>query len=267
MKQKTKDFVKKVVLDYPKIWEKGCCAFTVVDKNKGDFFLYPGGKWGQERGRTGDVCHAPLNGLKEEDPVIVVNAHRTTWQKTSKDFLLWCIRESPFARGVLNKDSNDEILNHAAALDTTEIGNGGALWVCKAVRHFTEDTYKIKTWEDLRAEGLDGLQALIGAEILDFEGNPNFSHTHVSLFNYDSPEELRKVYDEIKQGKKKLKTARGAGYGYGDKKPEEWGGLSSKLVKVSDGWGGFVELRKPSHAKEYVQKLKEIFEGDPKNVK
>jgi hypothetical protein len=147
------------------------------------------------------------------------------------------------------------------------VGKGGVLWLCKAFRHFEEDTWKIGTWTQLREEGLDGLQAFIGADILDSLGRPATGFTHTGLFTYQEPEKLREIYDKIRTVGK-IEDTRAAQGTYSYLKPvEQWGSLKSKTIKKPDGWGGFITVHQPCEPKEYAAKLKEIFEGDPKNVK
>src|SRR5690348_5002763 len=216
---------------------------------------------------TGSVCHASLvpwgADPKKQKDVIVVNANNDRWQRDHKDFLLWAACESPFSHGVLNRKNKDEILNHATVLDTREIGRGGALWVCKAIRHFKEDTHVPKTWDLLMEHGLTGLQAFIGADILDSTGKPRPGQSHTGLFGYGTPSQLRKIYDEM-LGIKEIRNSnahRGGNFG-----AAQWGSLKSRKVRKPDGWGGFTERDVPCDVKEYVAQLKEIFEGDPKNV-
>ena len=59
----------------------------------------------------------------------------------------------------------------------------------------------------------------------------------------------------------------GWGLGGGPQVNNNWGDLQGKLVKKPDGWGGYIESREVGGVKEYAATLKEIFEGDPKNVK
>lgn len=213
----------------------------------------------------GHACHANVNFYCTNES-IVVNAHG----KHSADypeFTKWVCKDSPFAKGVLNKDNDDLLLHNGTILDADIIGKGGCLWVCKAARHVIEDTHKPKVWMTLRECGLDGLQAFIGSDILQSTGKPQTSHTHPSLFRYTSPAEIRRAYDEIKVGPKitDSNAARPTGWNY--YQGEVWGTLTSKKERRSDGWGGFVEVEVPCDAKEYAAKLKEIFEGDPKNVR
>jgi hypothetical protein len=256
------DVVKKAVNYYPAGWQGGVCAYQMFDKKTG----------ASRGGRTSrGECHASLTNAAKQ--CIVVNAHKTTWAKSNPEFLLWVTQQSPFSQGVLNRDDKDELFNHASVMDTDVIGNGGALWLCKALRHFTEDTHKPDMWDKLRKKGLDGLQAFIGSDILLSGGGPSFSNTHVSLFAYSNPDILRKHYDEFRTIKRidGYKANRGGyglfGYGEVPKKVINWGSLAGKTVKKSDGWGGYVEVQQPCDAKEYAEKLREIFTGDPSNVK
>jgi hypothetical protein len=256
---KAQEEIQKAVEAYPKKWTHGICAFGLFDPEKGIAA-------GCRNASSGDVCHAslvPWGGAGGFKDVIVVNAHKNTWQKDHPEYLLWAATDNPFKHGVLNRDNKDEILNHATVIDTREVGRGGALWVCKAIRHFTEDKWVIPTWEKLREYGLTGLQAFIGADILDSGGNPKPGATHTGLFGYNTPQKLRTVYDEILGiGKIENHTAVRTGVF----NTPSWGSLKGKTVKKPDGWGGFIEKQVPGDAKDYAQALKEIFEGDPKNV-
>lgn len=256
MKDEIKKLVEQLVDEYPAQWTHGVCAYDAYDKETGENF---------GRGsRHGDVCHAGLNYIKT--PNVVVNAHRADWYRKHPEFAKWVITECPFSHGILNRENDKEWQNHAAVLDTGLIGKGGALWVCKAMRHFVEDTWKPGVWDKLRNEGLNGLQAFIGADIIDGQGAPLLSNSHVSLFRYDRPSVLREWYDEIREKKKitgdnanKGQYVRYDGYA--------WGALGFKIEKKKDGWGGFIEKRVPCEVKKFAHELKEIFEGDPKNVK
>lgn len=253
--------ISKAVYEYPDLWKGQVCAFQVIPLKKDV-------KVTRRDAASGDVCHAAVNQCPSQD-VVVVNAHKSHWQNVNREFLLWATKESPFCHGVVNKDNDDELLNHAAVLDFNLIGKGGTLWVCKAVRHFEEDTFKLDFWNRLREQGLDGFQAFVGADILDPTGGARVGNTHVSLFHYTKPTQLRKWYDEIKNiGKIDTAVASRGGYLYFDNPAEcpVWGSLKGKTEKVADGWGGFTEVVRPCDAKEYAMKLKEIFEGDPKNV-
>lgn len=256
MDEKLKKIVQDLVDSYPAAWTHSICAYDAYTKD--------GAKNFNRGSKNGDVCHAGLNYLQE--PSIVVNAHRPDWYKKNPEFAKWVITDCPFSHGVLNRENDREWQNHAAVLDTELIGKGGALWVCKAMRHFVEDTHKPAIWDKLRNEGLDGLQAFIGADIIDMHGNPLLNNTHVSLFRYDTPSNLRKWYDAIrKKDKITSSDANQGGYVYYDGKT--WGALGFKIERKKDGWGGFIEKQVPCEAKEFAAKLKEIFEGDPKNVK
>jgi hypothetical protein len=255
---RTEAAVKAAVAAYPERWTHGICAFTMYDPELGD-------DANVRNAQTGDVCHAGLTpwGDRKGKDVIVINAHKASWQKKHREYLLWCCKEAPFTHGVLNRDNDDELLNHACVMDTRDIGRGGALWLCKAVRHFTEDAHVINTWEKLREHGLNGLQAFIGADILNEEGTPKPHTTHTGLYGYTDPAGLRKWYDEIRRKKciREYNVAESGQYG-----AARWGSLKGKKVKKPDGWGGFLEKFVPCEAKEYAAQLKEIFEGDPKNV-
>jgi len=256
------DQIQKTVNSYPKEWKHGVCAFQIINRESGKIE-------NRRNSPIGDVCHAGLvyTVVNDWTAPIVVNAHKDTWQRKNREFLLWVAQEAPFNHGVLNRTNEDELLNHAAVLDLGLIGKGGALWHCKAMRHFTEDEYKLKTWTSLREKGLDGLQAFIGADILNVEGFPYTSCTHVGLFGYCDPTDLRKFYDEIRNEKRIDGSNAAKSKYYDQNKKPNWGSLTCKLEKKPDGWGGFIEIRRPCDATEYAAKLKEIFEGDPKNVK
>lgn len=257
--------INTTVRKYPEGWKGGVCAFQMLDRTTGDII---GGS------SSHGACHAALNiyncdevGSAKKRASVVVNAHRAAWQKDNPEFLRWIARESPFAHGVLNKDNEDELFNHASVIDVEAAGNGGALWTCKAFRHFEEDRWKKDTWTKLRECGLDGLQAFIGASILDDEGQP-MQRTHVGLFAYDHPTNIRKWYDEFQKikridGNDAARFSKNV-YQYGG---PTWGSLKFKTEKKSDGWGGFIEVKRPCDVKEYAEKLREIFNGDPANVK
>jgi len=251
--EKAQKKVQKAVEEYPKIWTHGICALQMFDRKSGE---ESGG------GKTGYMCHAPLNHPVRND-LIVVNAHKYEWHQSNPEYLKWVARESPFSHGVLNKDNEKELFEHASVFDMETIGKGGCLWLGKAFRYFVEDTWKPGYWDKLREAGLDGLQAFIGASILDQEGAP-MGYSHVNLVGYQNPKDLRATYDRLKKIKDLKTTDAGIGM-YA--KYKNWGGLGFTVVRKPDGWGGYIEVKKPCDAKEYAEKLREIFEGDPKNVK
>lgn len=259
IKPEIQDEINKTVKSYPGAWKTGVCAFRMIDPTTG---LPPPG---YRNPVNGDVCHAALSYYHKGGDPIVINAHKPDWYKTNPDFMRWVARESPFARGVLNSD--DEVFNHASVLDCREIGTAGALWLCKAFRHFVEDTWKPATWTKLREAGLDGLQAFVGADILLADGSPSKNNTHVSLFCYRSPCNLRKDYDRIKAGLKLDGGNASSGFHYDGNGIKNWGSLAGKKKRKADGWGGYTMVSVPCEPKEYVETLREILEGDPKNVK
>lgn len=217
------------------------------------------------RNMSGHACHALINNYCNGEQIII-NSHGSKFAKYP-EFISWVCRESPFAHGVLNKDEEKRLLNNGMIIDSSLVGKGGALWLCKAARHCVEDVWTIPLWRRLQEYGLDPLQAFIGADILNLGGKPKVSHSHCSLFRYDTPHSIRAFYDEIRNSKKidTRNVNRPNGWNYFQGK--SWGELTSKKEKRSDGWGGFTEVDVPCDPKEYVDKLKEIFEGDPKNVK
>ncbi|HEY6020844.1 MAG TPA: hypothetical protein VIY48_13380 [Candidatus Paceibacterota bacterium] len=229
------------------------CAFVSLNRTSGK----------QDIGSAlnGYVCHAPL--FSSPDDAIIVNAHQPAWAQQNPDFIRWVARESPFAHGCLDR-GEDELFNHASVLDNKAIGKGGVLWLCKAFRHFEEDTWKPGTWLKLRELGLNGLQAFIGASILSETGQPARVNSHVSLFCYKDPRTVRGFYDEMCSVKKLDGHNVNRGGYNGDR--SNWGSLAGKPVRMSDGWGGFTERMKPCEPTEYAAKLREIFEGDPSNV-
>jgi hypothetical protein len=255
--EKAQKAIQEAVNAYPKAWNYHVCAFVILNRKTGENV---GGT------KTGTVCHADVT-YRAADEAIVVNGHKAAWStKNNIDYLRWCVLEAPFTHGILNRDNEKQLLGQASVIDTAIVGKGGALWLCKALRHFMEDTHKPKVWSKLRDQGLTGLQAFIGCDILTEEGGPSFGNTHVSLFSYSDPSKLREFYDELmKIEKNDTNNANRGGYAYG-KKMENWGSLAGKVEKKPDGWGGFTEVKRPCDVKEYAAKLKEIFEGDPKNV-
>jgi hypothetical protein len=250
--------IQKVVDDYPERWTGGVCGFDVLNREG----VHVGGS--PSRG----ACHAALSGNYGNH--IVVNSHKVAWGKKNPEFILWVNRESPFAHGVLNSHKEKELFNHAAVIDTSKTGSAGALWLCKAMRHFQEDTWVVDNWSRLRDCGLTGLQAFIGADILSADGSPRVP-SHCGLFGYGSPTNLRKVYDEMcsvkhLDGTQACRYGNGTGrYDY-DGVKKNWGALKHKIEKKPDGWGGYTERKVPCKPEEYAAQLKEIFEGDPKNV-
>lgn len=257
---KAREEIQKAVLRYPNHWTSDrhpyFCAFGVINKETGEWRLNP---------TKGSACHAALHTVAL-GPSVVVNAHDPDYQGKHPEFVLWACRESPFAHGVLNKDNEDELLNHASVFDAEEIGRGGCLWLGKALRYCVEDTFRLPFWYKLREQGLDGFQAFVGCSIIDEAGRPLNWTSHNSLFSYGSPESLRENYDEIKNIRR-INDSIAARQGKNVGGLVNWGSLKSKKEKRSDGWGGFTEVEVPCDAKEYASKLREIFEGDPKNVK
>lgn len=248
--------IDKLVAEYPDKWRGMVCAFGVFDRESGERIA---------GGVTGTVCHADLNYLNRapKNRGICVDAHKH--HHTNKEYALWANREAPFTNAVLNKDDEQQILRQAAVIDIEPIGHGGCLWLCKVNRRFTEDTFKLDYWNKLREQGLDGLQAFIGSDLLDQTGALQSHCTHVSLFGAKTPAEVRKDYDDAR-GWVRLDNAqvnRPGGYA----REHNWGGLKHKTIKKPDGWGGFVEMKQPCDVKTYANILREIFEGDPKNVK
>lgn len=246
-----KEAIQQRVLSYPDNWVCHICAFDMIDRISGKSLC--------AYNIRGGACHGSLT---RTEPYICVNAHKPTFDK---DLTLWVARESPFAPGVLNAHSEDELLNHAMVIDSDVVGHGGALWLCKVIRCNTEDDWKIVTWKKLQEHGLDGLQAFIGASILGPQGFPLETQTHCGLYTYVNPELLRQWYDEIRTMKRNdtIDAQRNKWQSGGW---PNWGSLAGKKVKKPDGWGGFTEVTEPCDVKDYASKLKEIFEGDPKNV-
>lgn len=235
---------------YPEDWKGGVCAFAYIDKINGNVA-------GE---RKIGACHYAL--CSAGDTHVVVDARNPEVHGQNKDFTLWVSRESPYSHGVMNKDDEKQLLNNAMTIDVEKVGKGGALWLCKASRHFKEDVHVPGFWSQLREQGLDGLQAFIGASILDLTGKFRSGTTHVALYGYGSPKALRDTYERVKKGEK-LET-----FSVSVSLPftESWGDMTGKMIKKPDGWGGFVQIQAPGDAKEYAAALKEIFEGDPKNV-
>jgi hypothetical protein len=257
---KARDVIEQRIKTFPAAYETATSGYGVAKFST----IHP--ETGAEDTTLGIACHAGLTYAASKGK-IVVNGHGKTWHQVNADFMRWVLRESPFSHGIVNRDNEDEFLKQASVLDTREIGLGGALWTCKALRHFKEDTYKLPYWNQLREQGLNGLQAFIGADILGSTGEPQNYCTHTGLFGYQKPADLRKVYDEFCRLKKIESSKANRGLSYGEQQPPVWGSLKSRQVKKDDGWGGFTMITVPCDPAEYADKLKEIFEGDPKNVK
>lgn len=245
------DAIEEAVKSYPENWKGGVCAFSYINKISGE----------SNGERQVGPCHYYLINCQDEH--VVVDARKPGLHGINKDFTLWVSRESPYSHGVLNKDDEKQLINNAMTIDVEKVGRGGALWLCKASRHFKEDTWVPGFWSQLREQGLDGLQAFIGASILDANGEKRYGTTHVALYGYGSPVNLRKTYDKVKEGKKLETFAVSTSLPFGDK---PWGDMKGGVVKKPDGWGGFIQMPCPGDAKNYAAMLKEIFEGDPKNV-
>lgn len=256
--EKCQEAINAAVQGYPKRWAYGVCAFQVFNKATGEYV---------HGGTTGDACHNDINYMRKGQ--VAVNAHAARWADMNTDFMLWIARESPFAHGVLNRDNTDEILHHAGVIDHDLVGKGGVLWVCKAFRHLNEDLWKHKTWTQLREQGLNGLQSFIGADILNENGSPNWCGSHCCLFGYHDAAKLREAYDRMRTIDRidngQAFTV-GGGYERIRRQDPGWGSLKGITVRKADGWGGFIDTVKAGSVKDYAAMLKEIFEGDPKNV-
>lgn len=258
--QQARDKISEVISLYPKAWINPAperpCAYSTVDRVTGS--------WERKGHHKGSACHSGLWGVGFSE--IVVNGHKDTVQGQFPEFIKWVANEAPFSNAVLNKDNDKEIVNQGAVIDTSLVGKGGVLWLCKAFRYAFEEPDCVRHWYSLRDGGLeDGLQAFIGASIVNKEGLPRPVRTHCSLFSYDTPENIKSFYDKVLTWKNEdsrevsminLKYA-----------ADNWGSLAFKEVSVSDGWGGFTVKKVPSDPKEYIEKLRTIFEGDYKDVK
>lgn len=251
--EKIQEAIQREVDAYPERWAHGVSCWVALNKTTG---LAPTRAYSQ-----GAPCHGGVTGYVKNH--YIINAHHPQHHGRYPDFTLWVARESPFSHGVLNKDKEDEILNHAAVLDGDLIGGGGILWLCKAFRYTREDPYRIEHWRKLLNEGLNPLQAFIGCSILDQAGNPLGSRTHCSLFRYATPEAIHSFYKE-------LLTPNAKRVGNDASRPDDWnffngdvwGAMGTVQVKKPDGWGGFVLVDQPANAKEFAEKLKKICEGD-----
>lgn len=250
--------IEKCVSDFPENWISGICAFMILNRKDG--------KHCKGSREDSGPCHYGLSLMTGDE--IVVNAHKPDLQGRYPDFIKWVSRESPFSHGVLNKNNEDELLNHASVIDVELVGTAGCLWLCKAFRYAVEEPFRIKTWRLLKEQGLNGLQAFIGASILTSLGEAQWRPSHASLFSYGDPETVRKYYDTF-QTIKKLEGFEAAQVDWNTSSgyTKVWGSLKHKVERKPDGWGGYIEIKTPVDVKEYAQKLKEIFEGDPKNVK
>lgn len=248
---------QELLAEYPDKWRSGVACFNAVNK-----------KTSVEAGKTycnGAACHGGLTRIVPGH--YVINAHKPNNQGKYPEFTKWVCQTSPFSHGIVNKDNEKEILSQGIIIDGDEVGSAGALWLCKALRYTVEDTFRIPVWSTLREAGLDPLQAFIGCSILDSTGAPQQGRTHCGLFRYDTPNNLYSFYQELLKEKKRE--------GAGASRPDDWnywtgknwGNLGYKIVKKSDGWGGFTEVKEPADPTEFVEKLKMIFAGDYKNVK
>jgi hypothetical protein len=247
---KARKAIEEAVAFYPDGWTAGVAAYWIIDPVKGEEGY---------SNKSNGACHYGV--CYHSRGKIVVNGHKNF----DPELTLWTARESPFCHGVLNADNTNELLNHAMVIDVRIVGQGGALWLCKVGRSNTENTWQLPTWHKLRNEGLNGLQAFIGASILNKEGSPQYGATHGGLFGYASPVKLRGWYDELTTIK--MIDGPNASRDFYSADRLTWGSLKGARVKRPDGWGGFTEITVPCDTKEYAAKLKEIFEGDPKNVK
>jgi hypothetical protein len=255
--EEVKQKIEEIVNGFPKAWENYAggyvAAYSVVDKRTGKVVM---------EAKSGAGCHYGFSSIT--DNTVAVNGCREECHSQHPDYVKWVCQESPFAYGVLNRDNEEEIVKHAQVLDGALIGRGGCLWLGKALRYTSEDTFRLPTWYKLREAGLDGLQAFIGCSILNGKGARCTYNTHNSLVSYGSPVSLRRYYDDIKKGKKNETTQASYNTEGGS---VNWGTLTGKKVKKSDGWGGFTEVTVPCDVGDFAAKLKEICEGDPKNVK
>lgn len=242
------------------------CSYNVLSRKTGDRSQ----DGFREQAFGGEICHAGIRDLHKAKEKLFISSQHPEFQGKYPEFTKWVNRESPFAHGVLNQDNDDEILNKALVIDGALVDKGGMLWLGKVNRYSIESEFTIPLWMQLREKGLDGLQAFIGASILDSEGNPRKQHCHCSVVRYASPKELYDMYLEWKKSRLSLNDSnvrRPESIGYDEGfKGKEWGSVKTKEVSRSDGWGGYIKVRVPADPQEYVEKLQMIFKGDYRNV-
>lgn len=219
-----------------------------------------------------NVCHASVR--RYTDDVIMINVHHPGFQGAYPEYTKWLAKEGPFSHGVLNKDNDAQILGKGIAIDVAAVGKGGALWLAKAMRYPIEAKWTPPLWLKLREQGLTGLEAFIGAAILDAEGKPKKQRGHCGVFAYGTPKELFDWYQEFSQPNLKNDTNNpsrpedGSSIrSYEDRKIDCWGSVAFIEEKKSDGWGGYTVVKRPADPKDYCDKLKTIFKGDYKSVK
>lgn len=258
MDDKALERAKELISLYPEKWRSGIACFTFVEKKTA--------KEPTQVYSCGAACHGGLTSRVAGH--YVINAHKPNHQGKYPEFTKWVCQASPFSHGVVNKDNEKEILSQGIIIDGDLVGSAGALWLVKALRCTVEDVFRVPVWDKLRAAGLDGLQSFIGCSILDSTGEPQKGKTHCGLFQYDTPDNLYAFYQELL--KEKVRNGTDASRPPGWPSPfsgKVWGSLVYKIIKKSDGWGGFTEVKEPADPTEFVEKLKMIFAGDYKNVK
>lgn len=235
-------------------WASKICAYVIFKKSDGSV---------ASDYRAGNICHASLNYRGSDDRVVVLAQKPVAG---TEDFVRWVCRASPFSHGVLNKDNDDELLNHAVVVDLGQVGMGGALWLAKALRYNSEDTWRPGVWNKLVEAGLDNLSSFVLCSMLANNGTVN-AGGHNSLFYTMTKAEFRVALAEFNKPELKNITSKATypyKYDYYNVAQVEeywWSVKAGKPLKKPDGWGGYIEVPQPGSFADLVPVVNEILKG------
>jgi hypothetical protein len=183
----------------------------------------------------------------------------------------WLARESLVAPFIVNPDL-ESIQNGGAIIDATEANSQLGLWICKALRYHSEDTYRPKFWYEMVQRGVSPWMAFLVCSLYTQNRTLQAHRTHNSLFSAPSKANLKKFLKTRQimapQGKYGSAGSQAtsliypdAGFGAGDR-DEIWPKGDKKMVKKPDGWGGYTMVEQGSmtlddYAKTFIDMEKE----------
>lgn len=238
----------------PDKWERRICAGACVNRKTGELSGY-----GQGASLVGDICHYWTSGAGDTE--IVFNTTKNIESEVQRAFAEWVVQDSPFAHGVLNRDNLDQIYHGGMVIDCSIVGEGGAFWLCKAMRYIYENSYRVDMFGRLIAKGVPPKAAFFVCSSYGTYGGQDkvaISQDHVLVQTNITKELFIKAYrvDKVVEPVRGRETATALGAGPLTGCQENWLGFGgTRVERTPDGWGGFTEKKVPANEKESIINL------------